>query len=245
MNENRLYKELAYLWPLISPPEEYAKEAGYWRNALRAKLGPGRHPILELGVGGGHNLSHLTWEFQATAVDISKEMLSLSMKLNPGVEHIVGDMRSVRLGRTFKAVIVHDAIDYMLTEADLRAAFQTARAHLKEGGVFITAPDCYPENFPGTQVWHRTFRRDGLEVTFIEYETDPDPMDTTTESMFLYLIKEQGRLRVEQDRHVSGLFPLETWLRLLGDAGFKTEQWPYPVHDDGREAHLLVSTLQG
>ncbi len=244
MNENRLYKDLAYLWPLVSPPEEYADEATYWRNALRAKLGPGRHPVLELGVGGGHNLSHLTRDLQATAVDISEEMLALSRKLNPQVEHIVGDMRSIRLGRTFKAVLVHDAISYMLTEADLVAAFQTARAHLEQGGIFITAPDGYRDTFKGTDVWHQITRSGGMELTFIEYQTDPDPDDTTMESVLFYLIRENGQLRVEQDHHLTGLFPLETWLRLLAEVGFRTEQWPYPVNDDGSEAYLLVSELQ-
>lgn len=72
---NRMYGDLAYLWSLISPPEDYATEAQYWRDALRDKLGPGRHEIIELGVGGGHNLSHLTDDFQATAVDLSQQML--------------------------------------------------------------------------------------------------------------------------------------------------------------------------
>ena len=65
----RLYYELAYLWPIISPPEEYAEEAGHLHDAIRDKLGPGRHELLELGVGGGHNLSHLTAQFECTAVD--------------------------------------------------------------------------------------------------------------------------------------------------------------------------------
>ena len=57
MKLNRLYDEFAHLWPLISAPEEYAVEAQHWRDALREKLGPGRHEILELGVGGGHNIA--------------------------------------------------------------------------------------------------------------------------------------------------------------------------------------------
>ena len=44
------------------------------------------------------------------------------------MSHHVGDLRSVRLGETFDAVLVHDAIDYMTTEVELRAAFETARA---------------------------------------------------------------------------------------------------------------------
>ena len=80
-----MYDEFAHLWPLIGPPEDYAAEASYWREALRAMLGPGRHEVLELGVGGGSNLSHLTEDFQATAVDISEKMLANSIKLNPDV----------------------------------------------------------------------------------------------------------------------------------------------------------------
>ena len=66
---------------------------------------------------------HLTGDVQATAVDISPQMLANSQALNPDVEHHVGDMRSVRLGRRFQAVLIHDAISYMLTEEDLSATF--------------------------------------------------------------------------------------------------------------------------
>ena len=144
---NRLYGDLAFLWPLMSPPDEYRDEARYWRRALRDRLGPGRLRILDLGAGGGHNLHHLAGEFDATAVDLSEEMLAHSRRLNPGVAHHAGDMRTVRLGETFDAVLVHDAIAYMTTEADLRAVFATARAHLRPDGLLIVAPDYYAETF--------------------------------------------------------------------------------------------------
>ena len=243
MKQNRLYDELAHLWPLVSPPEDYAEEARYWRRALRAKLGPGRHRILEMGVGGGHNLSHLTGDFDATAVDISEKMLYLSRKLNPGVEHHLGDMRSIRLGRTFKAVLIHDAISYMLTEGDLRDAFDTARAHLEPGGALIVAPDWFAESFKGPSVLHWTRSKDDMELTMIEYISDPDSADTTIESIFFYILRERGSLLVEQDLHITGLFPLDTWLRLMGDAGFQVEQVNYPVHDGGYGGRLLVGTL--
>jgi len=57
-DDPRLYHELAYLWPIISAPEEYLREAICWHEVLQHKLGPGRHHILELGVGGGLNLFH-------------------------------------------------------------------------------------------------------------------------------------------------------------------------------------------
>ena len=107
MDQPRLYNELAYLWPIISPPGEYAGEAAEWRRIIKGKLGPARHSILELGVGGGHILSHLTQAFQATAVDISTPMLELSRRLNPDVTHHQGDMRTGRMGILFDAVLIH------------------------------------------------------------------------------------------------------------------------------------------
>jgi SAM-dependent methyltransferase len=238
-----MYDELAHLWPLISPREEYAKEAGYWRDALRKKLGSGRHRILELGVGGGHNLSYLTEDFQATAVDLSEKMLKNSIRLNPDVEHHVGDMRSVRLGKKFKAVLIHDAITYMLTEDDIRKTLATAAAHLEPGGVLIMAPDDFRETFEGTSVSHSTHSDGKTELTCVEYGHDPDPGDTTTECIFLYFIREGGEVRIEQDRHVTGLFSLETWLGLMREAGFDAETTPYDVHEDGREAYLLLGVF--
>ena len=240
-----MYDDFADLWPLISTPEAYEKEAGYWRDALRAKLGPGRHEILELGVGGGHNLSHLTNEFAATGSDISEKMLAHCHKLNPGVPLHVGDMRTLRLGRRFKAVLIHDAISYMLTEEDLRQTFVTASEHLEPGGVLVVTPDHYRETFYSPRVEHSTISNDETELTLIEYQYDPDPDDTMTETRMFYLIRTKEELRVEQDHHIFGLFPLHLWLDLMREVGFSAEKHPYPVHDDSREAYLLVGQWKG
>jgi SAM-dependent methyltransferase len=241
----RLYHDLAHLWPVFDPPEEYAMEAGFWRQALKDRLGPGRHRVLELGVGGGHLLSHLTADFQATAVDISPAMLENSRRLNPSVEHLEGDMRTLSLGRKFKAVLIHDAIAYMETEEDLRKTFATARAHLDPGGIFITVPDWFRETFKGTSVSHRTSSEAGRELTFIQMVTDPDPCDDTIETLFFYMISEDGKVTVEQDRHVTGLFSLDQWLEWMSKEGFEVEALPYPVYDDDGEGYLLVGELKG
>ena len=241
---NRMYDEFAHLWPLISTRQDYENEAQLWRDALRDKLGPGRHEILELGVGGGHNLSYLTEDFQATAVDVSEKMLLNSVALNPSVEHHVGDMRSIRLAKSFRAVLIHDAIGYMLTEDDLRSTFATARAHLERGGVLVVAPDDFRETFSGPRVTHGTNSDGNTQLTQIEYQYDPDPEDTVIESRMFFLILEGDKLRVEQDRHILGLFSLQTWLDLMQESGFAVEKYPYDVHDDGRKTYLLVGVLQ-
>lgn len=244
-SSNRLYADLAHLWPVMSPPEDYAEEGAQLRDELHKRLGPGRARILELGTGGGHLLHHLTADFEATAVDLSEAMLAHSQRLNPGVAHHIGDMRTVRLGETFDAVLIHDAIDYMATEDDLRAAFATARAHLRPGGLLLAIPDDYVETFTPPRVWHETRRAGDSELTFVEYSWDPDPNDTQVETVYVFFFEQDGELRVEVDRHVVGLFPISTWERLLVESGFEPERVDYPHTDDDRPMYLWVCTATG
>ena len=144
--EYRLYRDLAGWWPLISPVEEYAAEAAALARVLDAAPVPVRE-VLDLGSGGGHIAVHLKQQFALTLVDLSEEMLSVSRMLNPECDHYQGDMRTVRLGRWFDAVLVHDAVDYMTSEADLRQVTETAFAHCRPGGVALFVPDHVAETF--------------------------------------------------------------------------------------------------
>src|SRR3954451_13098124 len=104
----RLYGDLAAWWPLVSPPGHYAEEAAFAATLLVSASIPVRR-VLELGSGGGDNAVHLKQHFAMTLVDLSDEMLAVSRRLNPDGAHHQGDMRTVRLGRTFDAVFLHDA----------------------------------------------------------------------------------------------------------------------------------------
>ena len=150
----RLYGELASWWPLISPPGEYAAEAEYLAALLSAGAdggaggdsGAGRPAeVLDLGSGGGCVALHLSRAGLAlTLVDRSAPMLAASRELNPGLPHLQGDMRTVRLGRAFDAVLAHDAVDYLTTEADLAALVATAYAHCLPAGWPCSCPTTWP-----------------------------------------------------------------------------------------------------
>lgn len=239
----RLYYELAYLWPIISPPEEYGSEAAFIGDVIRETLGPGRRTLLELGVGGGHNLSHLTGDFECTAVDLSPDMLALSQGLNPGVEHHAGDMRNIRLHQTFDAVLVHDAASYLLTEQDLEETFATAACHLRPGGVLMVAPDWVQETFPDGWVYAWDREQDGMEVKIEEVMVDPDPTDTQVESIYTYTITKDGETTVEVDTHITGLFAIHTWTRLMEEAGFAVELRPLPPNEGGYGSWLFIGAV--
>ena len=172
-------------------------------------------------------------------------MLANCKMLNPSVRQHIADMQTVRLYERFDAILIHDAVCYLISEDDIRATLATAREHLTPGGVLIMAPDWYIENYPGTQLNCRIRRDITPEFASIEYDHDPDPSDSTLESVFIYIIKnEDGSARVEEDRHITGIFSIRTWLNLIEQAGFRAKRLPYPVHEDGRDGFLLVGVLE-
>ncbi|HEY6042946.1 MAG TPA: class I SAM-dependent methyltransferase [Anaerolineae bacterium] len=214
-----LYSSLAGWWHLLSDPADYADEAATFRDIFAAHSQPIR-TLVEFGSGGGNNASHLKNHFKMTLVDLAPEMLRTSRELNPELEHIEGDMRTVRLGRLFDGVFIHDAIMYLTTLAELRAAFQTASAHCRVGGLALFVPDYVRETFRAeTSLGGHDDATRGLR--YLEWTYDPDPTDTTYRSDFVYLLREGAdTIRTELDRHVEGLFPRDEWLRLLRETGF-------------------------
>lgn len=231
----RLYDELADWWPVFSDPEEYRREAGHFARVLRESVRPAPRTLLELGSGGGSSAADLKKRFAMTLVDISPRMLAVSREANPDCEHVEGDIRTVRLGRTFDAVYVHDAICHMTTETDLLAVMRTAYEHCRPGGVALFVPDFVKETFE-EGVDHGGSDSDRGSVRFLQWIVDPDPMDSTYEVDFAILMRDRnGSARVEHDRHVLGLFRRARWMQLLREAGFR----PSVVRDsDVRDAFL-------
>jgi hypothetical protein len=137
-------------------------------------------------------------------------------------------MRTIRLGRTFDAVLVHDAIMYMTTVDDLRAAFMTAFEHVRAGGVAIFVPDRVRETFePGTR--HGGHDGGGRGLRYLEWTYDPDPDDTSYVTEFALLLREgTDDVTARYDRHVMGIFPRQVWLDLLRDVGFEASAFTDP-----------------
>ena len=225
----KMYDELAPWWPLLSAPAEYAEEAAFYGSALAAACDRPPRIVLELGSGGGNNASHLKHRFAMVLVEPAAGMRKVSEALNPDCEHIEGDMRTVRLGRQFDAVFVHDAVCYMTTEDDLRMAIETAFVHCRPGGAALFAPDYVRENFkPSTDHGGEDSDRDSRAFRYLEWVSDPDSSDTTYTVDYVFALRTpDGSVRAEHDRHIEGLFPRALWLRLLSEAGFVPEVVPF------------------
>ena len=215
----RFYQELAEWWPLFSPPVHYAEEVDDFLRRL-APLPPGPKTLLELGSGGGSFASHLKPHFTLTLTDISEGMLAESRAVNPEAEHIAGDMRTLRLNRQFDYVLVHDAVCYMTELRDLQAAIETAAVHCRPGGTVIVLPDYVKETFTSGADNGGEDSPDGRGFRYLEWRWDPDANDSTYIVDYAFLLREtNGDVRVVHDRHVEGLFPRATWMKLFEAAG--------------------------
>ncbi len=235
----KMYSELASWWPLISAPEDYAEEADQYASAIVSASDGRCRTLLELGSGGGNNASHKKRRFDLTLVEPSEGMLAVSRVLNPELRHHQGDMRTVRLGEEFDAVFVHDAVCYMATEEDLRAAMATVFVHLRPGGVVVFAPDYVRETFrPGTACGGH----DGpsRSARYLEWVWDPDPADTTYVADYTFSLRDaDGSIRIEHDRHLEGLFARADWLTWMSEAGLDAE--PVTVrHSEAGELELFA-----
>ena len=244
--EYRLYQELADWWPLISPPGEYAAEAAYLAELFTTAAIDVRE-VLDLGSGGGHVAVHLKDRLDLTLVDLSAGMLAVSQRLNPECAHRQGDMRTVRLGRQFDAVLVHDAVDYVTDAGDLRQLIATAFAHCRPGGMAVFVPDYTAETFQAGTGGGGSTDAGGRQGSFREWTWDPDPADDWIRVEYEFTLREaDGTVQVVREAHRLGAFRRDTWLRLLAEAGFEPEARFTGENQTGRgagegmPAHLFI-----
>ncbi len=243
--EKKLYSELSWLWPMWGDPEtEYAPYDRFVTGIIEKQAQIPVKTLLDVGCGGGKNLFNLKKRYTATGLDISVDMLSLAKELNPGCELVQGDMRSFSLGKTYDAIFIDDAIGYMVSQEEIESVFRCAYDHLNPGGVMVVTPEFtegFVQNEATTYKGEKTIEGKHIEVVFIENNYDPKPGDGTYESTMVFLIRENGKLRIKTDHHTLGIFPVETWRALLHRTGFSFTEHLY---EEGPRTYTTFGCLR-
>jgi SAM-dependent methyltransferase len=238
-----LYTELTGWYRLVDPPEDHRDEAATYEAALLKGASRDATTLLELGSGAGHNAYHLKRRFQCTLADLSPQMLGLSRELNPECEHLQGDMRCMRLDRTFDVVLLHDAVVYMTTEDDLLAAARTAFVHTKPGGAAVFAPDHLSDEFQeSTELLQENDAARSMRC--LAWTWDPDRTDTTYSVDYALLLRDGTHVTAVHEQHIEGLFSESTWHRILSAAGFDVETISRPVDAQATDRIFLCRRRQ-
>ena len=120
-------------------------------------------------------------------------------------------------------MFVHDAVDYMLTEADLRAAMETAFVHCRPGGLALFVPDdtARDRSSPGPTTAATTAPTAAAPATWSGPGT-PTPTTRWSTTEYAFVLRDaDGSVRVVHETHRTGLFGRDVWLGLLAEAGFE------------------------
>jgi SAM-dependent methyltransferase len=154
-----------------SPVAFYARLPATGEPELIDTLVPRGAAILDLGCGPGRIAGPLAdLGHQVTGIDDGAGMIA---GLPPGVEGIVADARTVRLGRRFDAVLL--ASHLVNTPGDGEAFAATAAAHLKPDGVAIG--ETYPPGWdPAAGVGREQRLGDG-RITLLRATVVGDRLD--------------------------------------------------------------------
>lgn len=123
--------------------KDYEAECDLLERAFeRFAAGPVRS-VLDLGCGtGGHAVPLARRGYRVAGVDRSAEMLARAaekaQEAGVAIDLREGDVRTVRVGQTFDAVIVMFAVmGYQLGNDDVRATLRIVREHLEPGGLLV------------------------------------------------------------------------------------------------------------
>lgn len=229
-----VFNEYARYYDLLYRDKDYAGETDYVHNIIQ-RQSPGAKTILNLGCGSGRHDRCLTDRgYAVTGVDLSKEMLTSAREAatgNGALEYVQGDVRSVRLGKTFDVVIsLFHVMSYQISNDDLMAALATAHSHLKPGGTFIF--DCWYG--PGVLTDRPSVRVKELEDKVINVTRIAQPVMHPNENVVdvnyrVFLRdKASGNVREINETHrMRYLFFPEVDL-MLTSSGFKpqmSEEW--------------------
>jgi ubiquinone/menaquinone biosynthesis C-methylase UbiE len=194
-------------------------------------------PILELATGTGRLAIPMAGVgAEVLGIDVVPAMIAEANRKREGrvpaerarLQFVVEDMRTMRLGRTFAAVILgFNTLMHMSEDDDLAATLETARVHLADGGLFhldIHTP--YPTaierdpngRFEPTEVVDPTTRE-----RFIVTENNTfDPRTQINTMRFYYQKVDRDRRPIGQETirelELRVLFPreLDRWLHLAG-----------------------------
>lgn len=126
-------------YDLLYRDKDYPSEARYVDGLIRKHV-PEASSMLELGCGTGrYTREFARLGYSVHGVDLSEEMIDEARKTScDRVTFSCGDMRSLRLGKRFDAVVaLFHVLSYQTEDEDVRDALTTVGEHLRPGGVAV------------------------------------------------------------------------------------------------------------
>ena len=147
------FEKYGYYYDLLYEDKNYESEVEYVKNKL-LKQKQNVKTILEFGSGTGRHARLLAQNgFDVYCIEKSQTMIDMALSETNRLKHQSvhfeqGDLREVRIGKTFDAVIaLFHVLSYQTSNLDAQAMFETAAIHLETGGLFFFRLLVWPGSF--------------------------------------------------------------------------------------------------
>lgn len=202
-----VFGNYARYYDLLYRDKDYAPEAAFVLALIREHC-PNTKSLLDLGCGTGAHAQRLAESgVSVHGVDRSASMLeraqvrqrTLPPEVAGKLDFSQGDVREVRLGKTFDGVIsLFHVLSYQTRNEDIRDTFVTAREHLKPNGAFVF--DCWYgpavlTDRPTVRV--KRLEDDGVSVTRIA-EPEICPNKNLVNIRYTMLVRDRTNGAVEE-----------------------------------------------
>jgi predicted TPR repeat methyltransferase len=216
------YTALAGVYDQVLKHVDYDRWYRYLRSLMLRYMERPRL-VLELGCGTGRFGAYFSRDqFPIYGMDRSLEMLKVAKKRAFADFHIFcGDMTGFSLKGKFDFIFsVHDTMNYLLTESDLRRVFSSAVNCLDEQGIFMF--DLTTEHnirrffegkttryrFGGTAVeWNNTYdARRRIVASTMSFRRNDGPEVSERHLQRIYRIEEVKRLLRKENLRLVDLF---------------------------------------
>lgn len=181
--------------------------------------------VLELGCGTGILGIMLTKAgYDVTGLDLSEEMLSLAYDRQIDEETafplIQRDMRELSELPEYESVICYsDALCYMTDEQELLTVFKEVHSCLSSGGVFLFDVHSILKI---NDFLETSFHAEVESIFFAWDSYEGDHPYSVEHHLSFFVHTEQNKYERFEEVHKERTYPLETYVRLLEQAGFKT-----------------------
>lgn len=183
-----------------------------------------QNQLLELACGTGELAIQFAKQgFGVTAIDLSEEMLAMAnqqaQEKEVDVQFVQADMLDLTdIGHYEIVTCYSDSICFLADEKAVQTAFEQVNQVLKENGIFLfdvhslyQMDDIFPE-------YNYHYQTDDFAFLWESYPTE---VPHSIEHFLTFFIKNGEETFTREDElHVERTYPIETYRRLLKQAGF-------------------------
>jgi ubiquinone/menaquinone biosynthesis C-methylase UbiE len=198
--------------------KNYRKESEMIKTVIRLYQKKTSKTLLDVGCGTAEHLKNLSENFLCTGVDISKDMIRIAKKKNPGMDLLAADMMKMKLGKKFDVIIsLFSVIGYTHTFNNLVMTLKNMHEHLESNGLLIVEPWIFRKDYKKGHIGFETYSDDTLK--FVRMSTSKLTKSEWLLHMY-YMFSDGGEIKYSNEVHKMLSLDRKDYIRAFKLAGF-------------------------